>query len=389
MTLYGLDVLIDESGQFFLNEINGVCSGMNGFKKIYGDNRVQDKVFDMLEDKYGLITINDGSHDWFYRKRKLTSLPVIRVLNAFFCLLRDPLTRKIIKSEKADIDWLAEEALRPGSLEFSQDIYLGQKSTVFNMVNANIEHPTINSFVAEEITRNKFLQYQVIKDSEISEHVIKSTLVGLGITDEVDLEEMLEQDSHFVAKPILGSLGKGIKFMSRDDVLEKYKNTRGPIVQPSRLKSLNLLLSDKESDLNYVEDLVQHDIYTFEVALSVLQPFIETSNNSEYSSIRAIVCNGEFVDAYNRVSSSKRVNLSHDANAVEFNYSSEFANLCEKIVDVYQRETEKYNLENFRKELYSQFFDERGWTSVYERLNDSSSNIFSLLFEGTNAFLDK
>ncbi len=61
MSLYGLDFLKDSSGKLHLLEINGVRSGMKGFRSIYGDNRVENEVFSKLEKKYGKITVNYGS----------------------------------------------------------------------------------------------------------------------------------------------------------------------------------------------------------------------------------------------------------------------------------------------------------------------------------------
>ena len=42
MSLYGLDITPKEP--LTLIEINGVCSGMNGFRQVYGDDRVQLEV---------------------------------------------------------------------------------------------------------------------------------------------------------------------------------------------------------------------------------------------------------------------------------------------------------------------------------------------------------
>ena len=76
MTLYGLDLMQDQQGKYHLLEINGVLSGMRGFEQIYGDDRVQQKVFQMLEQRYGKITVNDGTyaklqykkdHPWGYK----------------------------------------------------------------------------------------------------------------------------------------------------------------------------------------------------------------------------------------------------------------------------------------------------------------------------------
>ncbi len=56
--IYGIDLLIKQDKQFRLCEINGQNSGMNGFAKLYGDDRVANKVVQTLEDHAGKITIN-------------------------------------------------------------------------------------------------------------------------------------------------------------------------------------------------------------------------------------------------------------------------------------------------------------------------------------------
>ena|SRR3989344_7337000 len=62
MTLYGLDLARDQQGKYHLLEINGIRSGMKGFEYIYGDNRVEEKVFKMLQKRYGSLTVNDGTY---------------------------------------------------------------------------------------------------------------------------------------------------------------------------------------------------------------------------------------------------------------------------------------------------------------------------------------
>ena len=44
MSLYGLDVIVANDGRRFLNEINGICSGMRGFHKVYGDIQNKDII---------------------------------------------------------------------------------------------------------------------------------------------------------------------------------------------------------------------------------------------------------------------------------------------------------------------------------------------------------
>ena len=62
MTLYGLDLIVNQEGRPYLGEINGICSGMGGFKQVYGDTRVENKVYRMLQERYGPLAVNDGTY---------------------------------------------------------------------------------------------------------------------------------------------------------------------------------------------------------------------------------------------------------------------------------------------------------------------------------------
>ncbi len=61
MTLYDLYLLPTPDGRIFLGEVSGVAVGMNGFSRVYGDNRVEDQVIRMLTKRYGRIAFNNGT----------------------------------------------------------------------------------------------------------------------------------------------------------------------------------------------------------------------------------------------------------------------------------------------------------------------------------------
>jgi glutathione synthase/RimK-type ligase-like ATP-grasp enzyme len=371
MTLYGLDVIIAKNGHFYLNEINGVSSGMKGFREIYGDNQVQEEVFRRLEERYGFITVNDGS----YALDQYRSAHPLRFKIAVFksrFKKYNPI-RGVLASPKAFVDWMSEDALC--SLDFGLPFpsYDGQKSTVFNLVNEVVPHPLINPYVNEAIAENKFLQYRLLKDTSLSAHIPKTALIGLGSTDEVALTDILDSTELLVRKPVLGLQGKGVKFMERRRVLG-YSKTRGPIFPGPFFKDEPL----------YVEDLVAGDNYSFEPGLAIIQPFISSKRmidaKKAYSVVRAIVCNGHFVDAYLRVSPHKRVNLSQGALAHPLSDKDRIGEFSERVIAIFERECRRYTENNFKSTLYNAYFEERGRTTKAMRDVDAGFAALRLIY---------
>ncbi|MBI4116529.1 hypothetical protein HY449_02175 [Candidatus Pacearchaeota archaeon] len=184
--------------------------------------------------------------------------------------------------------------------------------------------------------------------------------MGLGITDEKKLEEMLSQYENFVVKPIRGLQGRGVRFLSRQEVMDKYKSDKS-----FSFYGLNLLLDNlslgkpKRKHVPSVEEMVCDGDFSFEDGISQFQPFVESRKNGfgEYSSIRAIVCNGKFVDAYMRTSVNPRVNLSQDAKAVSFYYDSNFPEFCENIAGVFETKVKEQDSENFKRDIYQKYLE--------------------------------
>lgn len=360
MTLYGLDIIISKDGRRFVNEINGIQSGMQGFQNIYGDNRVKEKVVDMLQAKYGELSVNDGTFRITKFKREHSFKYALQSI-----LFKTPILKRILLlrnltlfSKKAEIEWLSNEVTNPKPIKFPFDFYEGQDSTVINIYNEKLSHPTVNPFVAEAISRNKFLQYLLLANSTISDTLIKSSLVGLGAANQQELEKMLLKNDTFVVKPILGSCGRGIKFLTKEEVEQKYMNSRGPIDSVNPLEPV-LALIGKKSKIKYIEDLISEENYSFEPGVSIIQPFIDSKHRGAYSVIRAILCNGKFVDAYKRMSSDKRVNLSQNARASSFEYDGDFTSFCEKTVKVFENKSKEYFVNDYKRKLYGMYIKNR------------------------------
>ncbi len=351
MSIYGLDVLVDRQGKCHLSEINGICSGMSGFKKIYGDSRVLWTVEDMIHDRHGEITVNDGT---FLKRKFRKDHPIV---NFFLEWFNGHNWDKLYNEHY-------EPLLVPDHLGKSIDIYKGQDSTVINSVNQVLPHPLVNPFVAEEITGNKFLQCLLLKDTEVGKFLPETKLIGLG-TDEIELDEMLEKYKRFVLKPLLESCGEGIKVINREHVKQymrgyRIKDTSSETKMPLRELLDNLLLTMRLAICPWViENRATTRDYAFEERIWIAQPFIDTlqfvDDEEVYTSVRAIVCNGKFVDAYMRTGSIPIVNYSRNAAAHEFEREG-FPEFCEKVVSVFERECKKYSQDDFRHELYTEHF---------------------------------
>ena len=152
MTLYGLDLIVNQEGRPYLGEINGICSGMGGFTQVYGDTRIKDKVSQMLQEKYGALTVNDGTyqrerfkreHPFQYHWKKIIARnkQLQRVFN--------PLP-KIWFSKKSLIHWLLEDVKDMKKVSFPFAVYQGQDSRIVNVINDSQLAPSaVNPFVAE------------------------------------------------------------------------------------------------------------------------------------------------------------------------------------------------------------------------------------------------
>ena len=391
MTLYGLDLVQDQQGKYHLLEINGICSGMKGFEHIYGDDRVEDQVYQMLEQRYGKLSVNDGVYQVMKFKKEH---PFKFVWNNVkdkipFLRKRDRSLQKLFSLPTARMDWLLEKIPHPTGRLFPFESYIGQDSAVLSThYNQELPHPLVNPYLTEAIAYNKFFTYQVLKDSSISGMVPRSTLLGLGFTHEDELAELLDDHSSFVIKPILGSQGRGIEFILKE-AAKKHQHSRGPVDVPGPISSLYA----KPEHLVYVEDLVKLNAFSFQPGLGIIQPFIDSRRSidgaKKYTSIRAIVCNERFVDAYTRVSLKKKVNLSQRAQAYPCREKNEIASLSEKIVTVFEEECLRYEPANFKQELYGQYTQSRGETTLEMRERDAQKGLEVLMFDLTTSKLGR
>jgi len=264
-------------------------------------------------------------------------------------------------SEKAQTEWLREIKSTVNSTFRSPfPAYQGQDCTVWNWYNERVKQRTVNSYVAQELTTNKLLQYILLSRTAVQQQLIPSALVGLGATRGPELENVLAQgEEQFIFKPLCGLQSIGINVLSREEA-EKFKEEEGTLWKMSMAEEYRLLSRNKPV---YLDHLVERGDFTFEKAVGLVQPLIDTRKIAGgevfHTAIRAIVCNEQFVGAYINYSDVPQVHYSH-TKKVELFEERGFPQLCERIVYTFLDESKRLDSERFRTDLYQRFFRERG-----------------------------
>ncbi len=362
MTLFSLDLAQDQQGNWKLFEINGANSGMLGFKKIYGDHRVENQVYGMLRERYGDIAINTeiNSVRRFGEEHTIRALAQGLWRMSWFGRWQEQRNFPYLSSEKAQTEWLEELKFAKNStfiVPFPE--YRGQRCTVLNWYNEPVEHPTVNPYVAQELTTNKLLQYILLGRTAVEQQLIPSALVGLGGTRGPELESVLAQGKEqFLFKPLWGMQGIRIKVLSREEA-ERFKEEEGTLSKMSMAEEYR----HANKTAVYLDQLVERGDFRFESAVGLVQPLVDTRKKVDggevHTAIRAIVCNEQFVGAYIKYSDVPQGHYSNSKRPELFDENG-FPQLCERIVHTFLDESRKLNSEMFRTELYSRFFRKRG-----------------------------
>jgi len=326
MSLYGLDIIIED--EFNLIEVNGVNSGMKGFRELYGDDRTRETVYSMLEDEYGFITLNDGV---FPGREPIKPLEYV---NRF--------------SESLDRIARAPPQIIRNSFPFEP--YRGQESTVFNFVNQRIEEEQVNDYEVSEMIKNDFLLSRLLKDTWLEEYFPETAPLVKEAAESGHIVDVARMSETMFIKPAKGYTGIGVETISQgmyNRVLNHYVNLW------KAEEDVPLYRSSKKPFR--MGEFVENESYEYERALGVIQPMLGT-DKEEYGCVRAIVCNGEYVDSYERVSNSKIVNYTNGAEAREFEEPEGFEEFCEEVVEVLEQGAEELG-EEFRETLYRSYLE--------------------------------
>jgi hypothetical protein len=344
MGLYGLDIVADK--RLMLLEINGVRSSMVDFRNIYGDDRVEQRVYRMLEDAHGPMSVyNPAAKRLMLRKRyPLIGRYLARRLTPEYArrkLLKDSL----LNSPKAYSSWLQETSRWEHDLEFPFPLYSGQESTVINAFNEELPHPLLNPYVAEAVASNKLMQYLLLRETPLRHHLPTTAAVGLGWADPLELKKLRSEASSFIIKPIAGYLGKGARRCG-PEFLTRYEEQAGPVG------------GGWLSGGCYLEDIVCKDRLC-DLGLAIVQPFVgqrrAMNGKRVFSSIRAIVCEGKFIDAYEALSHAPVVNAASESWELPCKTDG-IAEFSEKAVATFEAACAAYTPKEFRKRIYSQYF---------------------------------
>ncbi len=362
MTLFGLDLAQDEQGKWKLFEIGGANSGMPGFKAIYGDHRIEKQVYGMLRERYGEIAINTEiiSSQRFGEEHTIRALAQGLWRKSWFGQMQQRKNFPYLESEKAQTEWLEElKCAKNSTFMVPFPEYRGQRCTVLNWYNEPVKHPTVNPYVAQELTTNKLLQYILLSRTPVEQQLIPSALVGLGGTRGPELESVLAQgEEQFLFKPLCAMQSIGIKVLSREEA-ERFKEEEGTLWKMSMAEEYR----HANKKALYLDQLVDRGDFKFEKAVGLVQPLVDTrkevGGEQFHTAIRAIVCNEQFVGAYIKYSDVPQGHYSN-SKKVELFDERGFSGLCERIVHTFLDESRKLDSEMFRTELYGRFFRERG-----------------------------
>lgn len=362
MSLYGLDLIVRHGREPIIIEINGVASGMKGFQQVYGDTRVEDRVYGMLRERHGEIHIASEQYLAARQRRRMQEIRDAHPIRSRLWEFQDAVLKSVgyqwkhplTFARNGHMQWLVETPAN--GLESPFPPYTGDAATVFNVVNDTFPK-SVNPHVAQAVTDNKFFQYRLLRESDLAPHVIPSALVGLDITDHDQLEQFIRAHRHVVLKPIRGICGYGVRKLHRDKAKAlNAVHDRITYDIPKRHKT--------PAPLPHVGDYLAVSDFSFEYAVGIVQPFIDSRRgNGMHTAIRAIVCNGEFVDAYARQSSHFRANLTQGAIARHFPTDPSFRDFCERTVAVLEERCASYPPETFRHLLWRAYLtelDDRG-----------------------------
>ncbi|MBU0471654.1 MAG: hypothetical protein KKF65_03450 [Nanoarchaeota archaeon] len=331
MSVYGLDFIKINDSEYFLIEINGITSGMKGYDELYGTDTAAD--------------INKLINP--HHKEIINFFESVKKKKSFFL--------KSKKSEKHN-----EMKIKFCLSYFPWDLrYYMNDIVVYNWSNSPIIHDlmSVNPYVNEEITRNKFMQHLLLKDTSVKKIMPESTLVGLGFCDYITLNRLIDSNYQLVKKPLLNNMGSNVEFINSNHA-RKYFIEQGGVWPENGIQGIIGKIFRNPDLISYF----QKSDSLFEKGLSLLQEPKKITDNllikyGGYNSIRLLVCNGKSIKSYMRIANNRIVNLSQSAKPVPYG-SEKLDDLAEEVVSVFENKCKSLDRNNFRRELYGQYFEE-------------------------------
>jgi hypothetical protein len=200
--LYGVDAAIDvETGLPVLHELNGICSGMKGFRKL----GLREQLDDNLANR--IIAIADGKpiilgvvQKAMYKTLKNKQIEVIR---------KNPDSFSALGLEKK-VDKCGFIYGSAPSLQHSFCPWTDKKG---------YQNKCANPLLLEWLVGSKLLQQILLEQTDISDSIPEGVFICNG---ESNWQEYLESSKHdtFVYKPLFGCQGRGIEILSKEKALK-------------------------------------------------------------------------------------------------------------------------------------------------------------------------
>lgn len=257
-------------------------------------------------------------------------------------------------------------------------IWSGHK--VFSRTN-EFDNVLVNPYAIEKLLNTKLYVHRLLEDSELSQHIPKAVPYGMGLIHDLPLE--ISSVDKVVYKPNSTGGGRGVRIFS-----PQYLKR---IINPKRVKKGNERIReffDRYCDQKpgWMADIfINNQLNAMELYSYLIQEFIPSkpirSSETELghdSCIRAIVFDGEFIDAYHRLSpiplsepetsSTKYIdNLHYGALAEPLSDDDKtiVADFAERIVGTLEDKIENNNIKTTQD--FKQF-REQFWRDELERV---------------------
>jgi|FLOH01.1.fsa_nt_gi hypothetical protein len=300
MTYFGLDLLpikLNGKVEWRLGEFGGLDTAIEGFALLYHDRRVDLRVKAMLQDKYGPLRFSSGLFFNAIKGLKKTNPDPEEALS----YLRKHHLNELLGEF---------ETMKTEHFPFGDEIYLGQSDKVVaNMAFYDVNGPSVNPLLAQLIARDKSKQLFMYQEHENTVNNIPGEIYG---AIDSNLNVVLGKTGKVIIKDACSSKCKGIEIISEEELIARSKKW------------------------TQTADELLCSYYEFGGPKHrIMQPFHDCSIGKEmYASVRSVVCNGKFVDAYSRVSSNPLVGLSNgsDVAILDSKLKEKLGELSEHIV---------------------------------------------------------
>ena len=308
-SIFGLDFIsapYEGKREHALLEINGVDSGMSGFEKIYGDNRVENQVINSIKEEHPILYIDTGAFNNLQKYLIKRGLP--HDADAVQHLARTTFPDKLRVEQRR---------VSQNFGRYSHTLYLGQEDgTLVNWGTYGMHKlPTVNPLVAEYWCQNKLLLDEKAKELNIPVPFVKGLIYGHKDFP-IDIPMNDENIDRVIIKPNVSAQCKGIEIITKEVLRRRARTWKRPID--------DVVFKDKEQT-------------QIRWKAKLCQPFFNAPDkNGYYTSIRSIVHNGTFVDAYARASKSPLVSITNpDAIActIDDKFKEAIKDMSEQAID--------------------------------------------------------